>query len=105
MADRVAGVVRDRAERERILVDIRGLAEEGANEVAGTDVVNQVGEEAAAERVITEVLDQRSPVGVRARRLDCRRRRVRISQLQYCRDVRVPRLVDQGLIRQQGVSV
>ena len=67
MAGVVGGVVRERAERERVLVDVARLADHRLDEVAGADVVQQVAEEMAAERVVAEILNHRSAVGVGAR--------------------------------------
>ena len=67
MADVVGGVVRQRAEREGVLVDVVRFAQQRFHEVAGADVVHQVAEKVVPERIVAKVLNHRSAVRVRAR--------------------------------------
>jgi hypothetical protein len=64
VADGVAEVVGERADGEGDIVGVFGVAEEGADEVAGADVVEQVGEDRLAEGIVAEVLDDASAIGV-----------------------------------------
>ena len=66
VADGVAQVVGERADGKGNVVGGFGVAEEGADEVSGADVVQQVGEERLAEGIVAEVLDDASAVGVGA---------------------------------------
>ena len=66
VADGVAQVVGERADGKGNVVGGFGVAEEGADEVASADVVQQIGEERLAEGIVAEVLDDASAVGVGA---------------------------------------
>ena len=44
-----------------------GVAQQRLDEVAGADVMQEVAEESAAERVVPEILDDRTAVGERTR--------------------------------------
>ena len=57
----VERVVGERAEGERELVRIARIADQRLDEVAGPDVVSQVGEQMTAEGVVPEVLDEGPP--------------------------------------------
>ena len=63
----VVRVVCERADGEREFVDVPGVAQQRLDEVAGADVVQEVAEESAAERVVPEILDDRTAVGERTR--------------------------------------
>ena len=67
MAIIVGGVMRQRAQRECILVQILRLANQVENEVAAADVVRQIAVELAAERIIAQILNDASAVGVSMR--------------------------------------
>ena len=73
MADGVADVVRERADGEGQLVGVVRIAEEVDDEVAGADVVGEVGEEEVAEGVVADVLNDAATVGVGAGLLELRR--------------------------------
>ena len=66
VADGVSHVVGERANGKGDVVRGFGIAEEGADEVSGADVVQQVGEEGLAEGIVAEILDDASAVGVGA---------------------------------------
>ena len=66
MADGVADVVGERANGEGKLIGVGRVAEEADDEVAGADVVGEVGEGRVAEGVIADVLNDASAVGVGA---------------------------------------
>ncbi len=64
VTDVVADVVGEGADGEGELVGGVGVAEKTEDEVAGADVVGEVGEEDVAEGVVAEVLDGTAAVGV-----------------------------------------
>ena len=65
----VGSVVRERAQRERILIQVRGVLKQGLDKVAAAHVVHQIAEKLAAERVVAHVLHNTSAVGVGMRLL------------------------------------
>ena len=89
---RVAGdvgrIVRQGAQREGVLVGILALAQQFTNKVAAADVVHQVAEFPAAERVVAEVLDDGAAIGVGMRFLDLVFRESGISLQQERADLR-----------------
>jgi hypothetical protein len=64
VAEVVADVVGEGADGEGELVGGFGVVQEGEDEVAGTDVVGELGEEGVAEGVVAEVLYGAAAVGV-----------------------------------------
>ena len=66
MAGVVERVVSQRAQGERVLVRVARVADQRLDEVAGPDVVREIGEQMTAERVVPEVLDEGAAVRVRA---------------------------------------
>ena len=103
MADVVGRVVRDGAERECQLVDVAGVAHERLHEVARPHVVHQIRELFAAERVVAEILDDRSTVGERARPLQADRIGGGKSLPQRRHDGVVPQRVDHRLVGQDRI--
>ena len=63
----IRSVVTERPQRERVLVHVGCVTQQRLDEVSRFHVVQKVGEEVAAERVIAEILDDRSAVGVSPR--------------------------------------
>ena len=64
---RVGGIVREAAEGEGVLVEVLRLADQADDEIARADVVHEVAEQLAAERVVAHVLDDRPGIGVGVR--------------------------------------
>ena len=64
MAYRIADVVRERADGEGEFIGSLRVVEKRENEVAGADVVGEVGEELVAEGIVAEVLNGAAAVGV-----------------------------------------
>ncbi len=64
VADGVADVVRERADGEGEFVGGLRVVEKREDEVAGADVVGEVGEELVAEGIVAEVLNGAAAVGV-----------------------------------------
>src|ERR1700683_2472037 len=63
MAVVVRRVMRQGPESKRVVVDVVGIAQQRLDEVAGSNVVNQVAEKLAAERIVAHVLDGASAIG------------------------------------------
>ena len=104
MADVVGGVVRERAEREGVLVDVVRLAQHRLDEIAGAHVVQQVAEEVAAERVVAEVLNHRAAVGVAARHRQFLAGGAWKAARQQRPQAGLPERVDVGFVRQHRVG-
>ena len=104
---RVAGdirrIVRQGSQREGVLVDILAFEQQLANKVSAADVVHQVAEFSAAERVVAEILDDGASVGVGMRFLDLVFRQSRISLEQEGLDLIGPEQVYDFLVRQNGI--
>ena len=56
--------MRQSPEREGVFVQVVGFAQQVLHEVARADVVNQVAEELAAERIVAHVLQDASGIGI-----------------------------------------
>ena len=78
MSGVVRGIVRERAERERIFVDVLRVAEHRSDEIARAHVVEQVTEKMTAEGIVAKVLDHRAAVGEGARVMEIVTARARI---------------------------
>ncbi len=66
MAYVVANVMGERPNGEGKLVGVLGIAEEVDDEVAGADVMCQVGDERVAERIVANILNDAACIGVGA---------------------------------------
>src|ERR1041384_2587672 len=100
----VCGVMRKRSERECIFVDVLRLGEKRLNEVSASDIVNQVGEELAAERVVTNVLNNRSAISVSVRLAQLRGCGVRKSLQQDRLKRVVPRRIDDCFVCKHRIT-
>jgi hypothetical protein len=99
----VGRVMGERAERERVLVQIARVANDRFNEIAAAHVVQQVAEEMAAERVVAEILNDRAAVGVLTRLPQvCRSRAWKLLR-QYRLDRAVPQRIDRRLVREHRI--
>ena len=67
MADIIGRIMRQRAQSERVFVQILRLRDLIQNEIAAADIMHQVAEQMAAERVITHVLNNGAAIGIRVR--------------------------------------
>jgi len=65
MTGRVGGIVRKRTERKCVLDQICRRRDHVQDEVATSNVVSQIAEQAAAERVVAEIQDDGAAIGVR----------------------------------------
>ena len=72
----IGGIVLQRAERERIFVQVLRFADQRRDEIATADVMREIAEKAAAERIISHVLNDAASVSVGVRLLQLLRRRV-----------------------------
>src|SRR5208337_640319 len=64
MAGYIRGIVRERAEGEGVLISILALRQQLADEIAATNVVDQITELHAAKRIVAEVLDDGAAIGI-----------------------------------------
>src|SRR6266576_6911927 len=100
MTEVVGCVMRQRAERERILVQIGGLGQKIQYQIAAANVVRQVADEPMAERVIAHILDDCAAIGVSMRLSKIVRARIRKSLQQEGLYIVFPGSVDDRLVRQ-----
>ncbi len=100
----VRGVVSERAQGKRVFIERSGIAEQGQDEIAAADVVQEVAEEMAVVRVIAEVLNDGAAVGVSfgfAQLVGCGVGKAREKQRL---DRRLPRGIDNGFVRENGIG-
>ena len=105
VADAVADVVGEGADGEGELVGVTGVAEEVDDEVAGADLVGEVGKELVAEGVVADVLDDAAAVGVGTGVLDLLGREVRVAALEKGNDGAIPGEIDELLVGEERVGV
>ena len=60
----IGGIVRQCSQSESILIKVLGFADQVEDEIAAADVMCQIAEELAAERIIPQILNNASSVGV-----------------------------------------
>ncbi len=99
----VRRIVRQGAQCEGVLVDILAFEQQLADEVSAADVMHQVAEFPAAERVVAEILDDGAAIGVGVRLSDLVFRQSRISLEQEGLDLVGPEQVHDFLVRQNGI--
>ncbi len=58
----VRHIVRQRAQSESVFIDVTGVVEQGLDEIARPDIMSEITEQAAPERVVAHVLDDAAPV-------------------------------------------
>src|ERR1700716_3224555 len=63
----VRGIVTESAQRKRVLLEVARIADQRVDEIAGANVVQKIAEETAAERIVTEVLNDAPTVDVGTR--------------------------------------
>jgi hypothetical protein len=96
-------VMRQRAQGERILVQILGVANQVRDEVAAPHVMRQVAVELAAERIIAQILNDAASVGICVRRYRIIRAGGREPFQQKRPDRAIPNRIDNGLVRQHRI--
>src|ERR1700693_4433192 len=87
-------------QRKSVFIQVSRIAKQGLNEIAGPDVVDQVAEQMAAERVVAQILNHRTTVRVGMRFLQLFRRGIREPLQKERLDRDVPCRVDNGFVRQ-----
>ena len=105
VADGVAHIVGEGTDGKGDIVRGFGVAKEGADEVSGADVVQQIGEERLAHGVVAEVLDDTSAVGVGAGLAQLGRSEVGVAAQQQRLYGVGPGEVDDLLVGEDGVGV
>jgi hypothetical protein len=95
--------VRQRAQREGVLVDILAFEQQLANKISAANVVHQVAEFFTAERVVAKILDDRAPVSIGVRLFELVFRESRISLEEQGPDLVGPEQIHDFLVRQNGV--
>jgi len=64
VANDVRRIVRQGSQSEGILVDVLAFEQQFANKVSAADVMHQIAEFTAAERIVAKILDDGASVGV-----------------------------------------
>ena len=103
MADGVADVVGERADGKGELVGVAGVAEEIDDEIAGADVVGEIGEGRVAEGIVADVLNDTAAVGVSASVLKLGWGEGGITAEEKWNDGLLPGEIDELLVREEGV--
>src|ERR1700758_3520485 len=103
MAGDIRRIVRQSAQRECVFVDVLALDQQLANKVSATDVVHQIAELPATERVVAEILDEGASVGVGMRffKLVCRQSGKPLEDQRL--DLIAPQQVDDLLVSENRV--
>ena len=104
MAVIVARVVRQRSQRKCILVDVLRLSNQVQNEVAAADVMRQIAVELAAERIIAQILNDASAVGVCVRLGQLIRGGSGKSLQQQGLYRAIPSGIDNGFVGENGIG-
>ncbi len=65
----IGGIVFQRAQSECIFVEVLRFADQGHDEIAAADVMREIAEKVAAERIISQVLNDATPIRVGVRLL------------------------------------
>ena len=103
MSSQVRGVVRQGPQRERILVDVSGFVQQRQDKIAAANIVDQIAEEPVSERIIAQVLDQASAVGIAMGHAELVRRRAGILFQQKGLDLIFPEQVNDLFVGQNGI--
>ena len=79
MTGNVSGVVRECPQGERVLIDVAAFEQQFLNKVSAADIVHQVAEFFAAERIVAEILDHSAAIRIGMSLPDLVFRQARIS--------------------------
>src|SRR6266404_2076526 len=101
----VRGVVRKRAEGERVLNDVFGVPQQRKDEIAAADVMREVAEEGAAIWVVAHILNDRAAVSVGLRPAEILFGRLREFLPEERLDMRLPSSIDDGFVRENSVGM
>src|SRR5580658_1905622 len=105
MAVVIRDVVGEGAQRESVVVQILRIADQGADEIGSADVVSEVAEKLAAERVVAHVLNHGAAIGVTVRRLQLFGGGVGKSRKKKRFDRVVPGGVNERFVRENPVGI
>ena len=103
MAIIVSRVMRQRAQRECIFVEVLRISNQVQNEVAAPDVVRQIAVKLAAERIIAQILNDASAVGISVGLDQLIRGGGGKSFQEQGLDGTVPSGIDDGFVREDGI--
>ena len=92
------------SEREGELIDIPRLAHECGHKIAAADIMGQLAEKLAAERIIAEILDNRATIGVGMRFNQLVRRGIREAFEKEGLKILIPGRINDRFMSQDGVS-
>src|SRR6266853_1488292 len=101
----IRGVVRKRAEGERVLNDVFGVPQQRKDEIAAADVMREVAEEGAAIWVVAHILNDRAAVSVGLRPAEILFGRLREFLPEERLDMRLPSSIDDGFVRENSVGM
>src|SRR5437660_464394 len=96
----VGSIVGKSTQGKRQFVQVLGIANQFLDKVSTANIVDKVAEELVAVRIITHVLNQAAAVGISVGLAQIVFGRVRIAAQQYLFDVRVPKKIDDLLMRE-----
>jgi len=100
----IGGIVSKRAESESVVIQVLRIAQQGEDEVSAANVVSQTAEEVISVRVIAEVLNDGAAVSVAVRFFQLLRRGLWKTLQKQRTDIRLPRAVDNGFMREDSVA-
>ena len=103
MAVDVGDVVRQRAQSEGVFVEVLRVVKQRLHKGAGANIVRQIAEDLIAERVVADVLNDASAVGVGVGLQQVLRRGIRKAGEQQRLDLLVPQQIDDLFMRQDGI--
>ena len=101
----IGGIVLQRAESERVFVEVLRLADQRRDEVPTADVMREIAEKAAAERIISQVLNDAATVGVGVRLLQLLRGCVGKSFEEQFLEGGIPHGIDDGFVGENRIAV
>ena len=104
VSHRVADIVRQGTHCERELIGVFRVAEKADYKIAGSHVMGEVGERCVAKRIVTDVLDHASAVGIGMGLIELRGREIRIAAEKQGNNGISPGEVNELFMRQKGVG-
>src|SRR2546428_9458830 len=104
MSLNIGTVMRDRAESKRIFVQVFRFVEQRRQKIRAANIMEQVTEESAAERVISEILNDASAVRVAVCDSELIWCSIAEALKQDCLDVVVPKNIDQRLVCKHRIT-
>src|SRR4029077_5976120 len=99
----IRSIVRERAQRKGVLVGILALQQQFSHEVTAAHVVHQIAKFHAAKRVIAEILDNGTAIGVAVCLLELVFRERRKSLEKERAELIGPKQIDDSLMRENAV--